>query len=222
MRAIFDLGPSYFPPPAAMVGGGVWLRPPLYSDYPAWAALRETSRAFLEPWEPSWESDLLTRGGYRARVRQFAREWREDRGYSFHIFTEAEGALAGGINLSGVRRRAAQFGSLGYWIGRLHSRHGLMSAGLRLLLPRLFQDFRLHRVEAACIPENEPSRVLLEKFGFRRIGFSRAYLRINGAWRDHLLYELEVEDLNASRGMSGLTPSGASHPYPPRSGERVG
>ena len=145
---------------------------------------------------------MLTRAGYRARLRQFAREWREDRGYSFHIFSLADGKLLGGINVSGVRRRAAQFASLGYWMGEAYSGKGLMSIALSLLLPRLFQDFRLHRVEAACIPENEPSRMVLEKFGFRQVGFSRGYLRINGAWRDHLLYELQLDDLNASRGMA--------------------
>jgi ribosomal-protein-alanine N-acetyltransferase len=43
---------------------------------------------------------------------------------------------------------------------------------------------------------------VLEKFGFRRVGFSRGYLRINGAWRDHLLYELQLDDLNSSRGLA--------------------
>jgi [ribosomal protein S5]-alanine N-acetyltransferase len=199
---VFDLGPSYVPPPPPMEGGGLYLRPPLYSDFPTWAALRSASRSFLEPWEPSWESDMLTRAGYRARLRQFAREWREDRGYSFHIFSVADARLVGGINVSGVRRRAAQFASLGYWMGEAYSGKGLMSVALSLLLPRLFQDFRLHRVEAACIPENEPSRKVLEKFGFRQVGFSRGYLRINGAWRDHLLYELQLDDLNASRAMA--------------------
>ena len=49
---------------------------------------------------------------------------------------------------------------------------------------------RLHRIEAACLPENVASMTLLERNGFRREGLARAYLRINGAWRDHVLYGL--------------------------------
>ena len=31
---------------------------------------------------------------------------------------------------------------------------------------------------------------LLRKLGFRQEGYARAYLRIDGAWRDHLLFAL--------------------------------
>jgi hypothetical protein len=32
-------------------------------DYPEWSRLREASRTFLEPWEPKWAEDDLTRSG---------------------------------------------------------------------------------------------------------------------------------------------------------------
>jgi ribosomal-protein-alanine N-acetyltransferase len=53
---------------------------------------------------------------------------------------------------------------------------------------------RLHRIEAACIPENAPSIALLERNGFQREGYARGFLRINGAWRDHLLFGLVQSD----------------------------
>ena len=56
------------------------------------------------------------------------------------------------------------------------------------LLPFAFQTLRLHRVEAACLPANAASIRLLEKRGFRREGFAREYLCIDGVWQDHLLY----------------------------------
>ena len=207
---MFDLGPSYIPLPPELADHKVRLRPPRFSDFRAWSALREQSRAFLEPWEPVWESDMLSRSAYRKRVRLTVRDWREDRGYGFHIFRQPDGLLVGGVNLTGVRRRAAQYASLGYWMGEGFANTGLMSASLRLLLPAAFQDFGLHRVEAACIPENKPSRVLLEKFGFREVGIARQYLRINGTWRDHVLHELQVDDLMKARGMGG----GATTPRP--------
>ena len=84
---MFDLGPSYVPLPPELADAKVRLRPPRFSDYRAWQALREQSRAFLEPWEPVWESDMLTRAAYRKRVRLTVRDWRDDRGYGFHVFT---------------------------------------------------------------------------------------------------------------------------------------
>ena len=53
-----------------------------------------------------------------------------------------------------------------------------------------FRSLGLHRLEAACIPENAPSRRLLIKAGFDEEGFAKAYLKINGVWRDHVLFGL--------------------------------
>ena len=49
--------------PAALVprGHGLLLRAPQMSDYLQWSHLRETSRSYLTPWEPIWQSDDLTR-----------------------------------------------------------------------------------------------------------------------------------------------------------------
>ncbi|MCA6229356.1 MAG: 30S ribosomal protein S5 alanine N-acetyltransferase, partial [Phenylobacterium sp.] len=35
-------------------GEGIEIRPPRPSDYPEWSELRRASRAFLQPWEPTW------------------------------------------------------------------------------------------------------------------------------------------------------------------------
>ena len=60
-----------------------------------------------------------------------------------------------------------------------------------------FETLRLHRIEAACIPDNERSIRVLEKAGFRREGLLRSYLRINGIWHDHYLYALIADDPGA-------------------------
>ena len=52
----------------AIAGEGVVLRPPQISDYAEWARLRQESREFLKPWEPTWPADDLTRAGLAARV----------------------------------------------------------------------------------------------------------------------------------------------------------
>jgi len=52
----------------------------------------------------------------------------------------------------------------------------------------------LHRLEAACLPANEPSRRLLARVGFTEEGHARAYLKINGRWEDHLLFGMVATD----------------------------
>jgi ribosomal-protein-alanine N-acetyltransferase len=171
-----------------VAGNGVTLRLPQSSDYAAWAALREQSRAFLKPWEPVWPVDDLTRTAFRRRIRRYAEDQRNDIAYAFLVFREHDDALVGGVTLANIRRGVAQAGSIGYWVGVSFARQGYMSAALRTLIPFAFGTLRLHRLEAACIPSNAASIGLLEKSGFTREGYARQYLCINGIWQDHLLY----------------------------------
>jgi len=178
----------------AINGAGVFLRAPQSGDYAEWSALREASRAFLTPWEPTWPSDDLTRGAFRRRLRRYAEDQRSDLAYAFLIFRADDQTMVGGLTLANIRRGVAQAGSIGYWIGASFARRGHMTAAVRALAPFCFGTLRLHRLEAACIPTNAASVRLLEKTGFQREGYAREYLCINGVWQDHLLYARLKDD----------------------------
>jgi ribosomal-protein-alanine N-acetyltransferase len=173
---------------ASIAGDGVTLRTPQMTDYGEWAALREASREFLTPWEPTWPADDLTRSAFRRRVRRYAEDVRTDQGYAFLIARSTDGALVGGLTLANIRRGVAQAASLGYWMGLPYARRGYMTAAVRAVIPFAFAALRLHRLEAACIPTNVSSIRLLENCGFAREGYAREYLCINGRWQDHVLY----------------------------------
>jgi [ribosomal protein S5]-alanine N-acetyltransferase len=175
-------------------GDGVMLRAPVMGDYVEWAALRESSRAFLTPWEPTWPADDLTRAAFRRRLRRYAEDMRADQSYALFIFRADDSALLGGLTLANVRRGVAQSGSLGYWIGAPFARRGYMLGAVRALIPFAFGALRLHRLEAACIPTNAASISLLERAGFAREGYAREYLCINGIWQDHLLFARLKDD----------------------------
>jgi ribosomal-protein-alanine N-acetyltransferase len=187
---------SFSEPMPAIPGAGVTLRAPQSTDYAEWTALREASRDFLVPWEPTWPDDDLTRGAFRRRLKRYAEDQRSDLAYAFLIFRSEDNALVGGLTLANIRRGVAQAGSIGYWIGVPFARKGYMTAAVRALVPFCFQTLRLHRVEAACIPGNNASIRLLEKAGFQREGYARGYLCINGIWQDHLLYARLQSDLD--------------------------
>jgi ribosomal-protein-alanine N-acetyltransferase len=180
--------------PLRLVGDRVFLRPPERGDYEAWASLRARSRGFLAPWEPTWPPDALSRSNYRSRLSRYAEDWRTDQGYNFFIFRNDDDALAGGVGLSNVRRGVAETASLGYWIGEPFARQRYMTAALPLVLDFAFIRLRLHRVEAACLPSNVPSRALLLRTGFQQEGYARGYLLIDGKWQDHLLFAILRED----------------------------
>jgi [ribosomal protein S5]-alanine N-acetyltransferase len=174
-------------------GDHVRLRPATMDDFEAWAALRQQSRTFLEPWEPKWEDRELTRASFRERVRRINQLWEEDATYSFLIFNDAA-KLLGGINLSNVRRGVAQTGSLGYWIGEPFRRRGYMRDALQTITYYAFLDLGLHRLEAACLPRNQASINLLRTCNFKPEGHARDYLKIAGIWEDHLLFAKLASD----------------------------
>src|SRR5438552_462793 len=114
----------------AIAGDGVLLRVPQMSDYGAWSSLRETSRDFLTPWEPTWPADDLTRASFRRRIKRYSEDQRSDLAYPFFIYRKGDGALVGGLTLSNIRRGCAQAGSLGYWMGAPFARQGHMTAAV--------------------------------------------------------------------------------------------
>ena len=179
-------------------GAGVLLRPPRTGDYSAWADLREHSRDYLQPWEPSWPDDDLTRAAYRRRLGVYAREIELGHAWPFFIFDAPGRTLMGAITLSNVRRGVAETGALGYWVGQPYAGRGVATAAVRAMAGFAFRSARLHRLEASCLPANMASRRVLEKSGFRKEGEARAYLKINGAWADHILFGLVADDVAVS------------------------
>jgi [ribosomal protein S5]-alanine N-acetyltransferase len=187
--ALFRLSKIAEPEPL-LRGDGIYLRPAVSGDFATWVRLRSESREFLTPWEPLWPEDDLTRAAFRRRLRRQSDEMARDEAFSFLIFDAGADTLLGGLTLGGIRRGVAQSGTLGYWMGAPHAGKGRMTRAVAAAVRFGFATLRLHRIEAACLPENAASQTLLERNGFQREGLARGYLRINGAWRDHLLYAL--------------------------------
>ena len=196
--ALFGLTRSVHPEPL-LRGEGLYLRPAAPGDYASWSRLRTASRAFLEPWEPTWPEDDLTQPAFRRRLRRQDEDIARDEAYAFLIFDQTSDQLWGGVTLGGVRRGVAQAGTLGYWMGAQHAGKGRMTRAVAAVVDFAFSKLRLHRIEAACLPENAPSIALLERNGFKREGYARGYLKIDGGWRDHVLFALLEGDVTARR-----------------------
>lgn len=177
------------------------LRPPRHGDFQSWRALRLESREFLRPFEPRWSEADLTERTFAARLRRGQREATLGTDFNFFIFSTAAGGerLVGGLTLSNIHRRAAQCVTLGYWMGVNDAGQGVMSRAVALVLPFVFDTLGLHRVQAACLPDNTPSRRVLGKNGFKEEGYAESYLQINGAWRDHALFGLTREHYDQMR-----------------------
>lgn len=164
------------------------LRLPHHGDYLAWSALRNSSRDFLTPWEPTWASDHITRKAFTNRVQWAQRSVTTGSGLPLFMFRKADQALIGAITLDNIVRGPSQSGTLGYWVGQSHVRQGYMREAILGVVRYSFESLDLSRIQAACLPENEASRGVLEKTGFKYEGVAQSYLQINGRWRNHVIY----------------------------------
>lgn len=166
----------------------LFLRPPIHSDFRAWSALRQESAAFLQPWEPIWASDHLTRRSFTNRVYWAQRAISNDTALPLFIIRRRDETVLGAITLDHIRRGPAQAGTTGYWTGEAFARQGYMREAIAAVVHYAFTTLDLSRIEAGCLPENTPSRGLLESCGYKYEGVAQSYLQINGRWRNHVLY----------------------------------
>lgn len=164
------------------------IRPLRPEDADELAALYSENREFLASNEPVRPPEFFTAEGQRHRIEERAAD-------GFHQFAILDGdVIAGTINLFHVVREALQSGTIGYWVDHPRNGRGLATAAVGEILSYAFDELALHRVEAATLVDNLPSQRVLEKNSFERIGLARSFLRIDGTWRDFLLFQRIAEN----------------------------
>ena len=173
-------------------GKRVYLRAPRNGDFAHWQRCRDRSREHLQPWEPLWHPDAMTKRGWRICHQAWKAGWREGRTFAFFIWHRETNALLGGVAISNVRRGAAQTGSLGYWLDIEAVEKGYMFEAVEAVIEFAQKTLGLMRLEASTLPENERSQRLLVKCGFVKEGQAEAFLQIAGDRRTHVLYGLNV------------------------------
>lgn len=163
----------------------VYLRRPTSADQQEFLELMQASRKLHQPWiqPPS------TPAGYQHYLARMARNDHE----GFLVCQREDHRIAAVINLNNIIHGAFLSAHLGYYAGAGFNGRGLVSEGLRQVVDLAFHHFGLHRVEANIQPGNAASIALVRRLGFRREGFSPAYLYIAGAWRDHERWALVHE-----------------------------
>lgn len=177
-------------PPVMLSGAHLYLRPPQAHDWEQWAKIRAQNQSRLKPLEPSWAENALTPEFFKRRLARQYKDWQEDRGQPFLIFSAANNSLIGGVNINNIYRGAAQSCSLGYWIDAAYEGRGLMCEALGLITQYCFSDLKLYRIHAATLPQNMRSKALLLRCGFEEEGYAKRYLKIDGRWQDHILFGL--------------------------------
>ena len=186
-----SLGPRGWP--VRLTSGEITLRPLKASDQEDWRSTRQRNAAWLVPWDATAPPGSEARPtSFRALVRRLNVQARAGATYPFAL--EVSGRFAGQVTVNNIVRGSAQFASIGYWLDRDVAGRGVMPRAVAMVIDHCFFTAGLHRVEIAIRPENTNSLRVVEKLGIREVGFAPRFLHIDGAWRDHRLYAVTVEE----------------------------
>ena len=170
-----------------LFGKKVILRNPKKEKWKEWAELRQGSRSFLQPWEPIWPTNFLTKESYIKFINMIETALKKKTGYNFFIFHKKTNNLMGGISLTNFKSEGYKSITIGYWMGKEYAGKGYMRDSLKIISNYCFIDLGLNRIEAACLPKNLSSKKVLLNVGFKIEGYAKKYLVINGKLEDHLL-----------------------------------
>jgi ribosomal-protein-alanine N-acetyltransferase len=177
---------------SARIAPDVVMRPATLEDTDSLARARLRNRAHLDRWEPVRPEDYFTSRAQAARLRIQLEESRAGRMAPWVL--DREGEIVGALTLSNISLGPFRSGILGYWIDMDHIGRGLATAAVTRACESADTELGLHRVEANTLLDNVPSQRVLTKCGFEEFGVAPEYLHINGAWRDHRLFQRILND----------------------------
>ena len=149
------------------------------------------NRAFLQEWTPITGDEFYTLPAQAERLARDEELRRKGLVVRLYLFKRADAELStviGDLALSNVVRGAFQSCHLGYKVDGAELNQGYITEAIRRAVAYAFGELKLHRVEANVMPKNLRSRRVLQKLGFAEEGLARQYLKINGAWEDHIHY----------------------------------
>ena len=179
--------------PARLTSREVTLRPIARSDRRAWREIRRRNAEWLRPWDATVPPGGTTGAtSFGALVRRLHRMARQGTTYPFAI--EVDGRFVGQLTVNNIVRGSAQFAALGYWIDEAYAGRGIVPRAVAMTIDHCFATARLHRIEICIRPENTNSLRVVEKLGLHEVGLAPRFLHIDGAWRDHRIFAITVEE----------------------------
>jgi ribosomal-protein-alanine N-acetyltransferase len=194
--------------PITLSEGPVTLRPIRRRDATAWFEVRRRNVSWLRPWEATSPTPHEAPPSFRTMVGALLADAREGRCLPFVVMYD--GRLVGQLTVGGIVYGSQAGAHVGYWVDQAYAGRAIIPTAVALAADHCFGVLRLHRLEIAMRPENERSRRVAEKLGFRYEGVRERFLHIDGDWRDHYVYAMCAEDVPAG-GLLQRVRSGSTH-----------
>jgi len=182
-------------PPYRIVTERLVLRSWEPRDAPLLKEAVDSSIDHLLPWMPWAVHEPQSLEDKVALLRQFRGKFDLGQDFTYGIFTPDEEQAVGGTGLH--TRIGDDAFEIGYWIRASRAGEGLATESTAALTRVAFELTDVDRIEIRCEPENERSRAIPRKLGYREEATLRRRLR-HPEPRDVVVYSLFRDDFGSS------------------------
>ncbi len=143
----------------------------------------------LEAFEATRSEQFYTREYQRLALEYEFDQACAGRMFRFWIYEKCnKEKIIGTVSVRNILRAPYTKCEIGYKIHKDFRRRGYARESLAFVRDLVFDDVKLHRIEATTLIDNTASIKLLESLGFVREGYLHNYIEVAGAYRDHLLF----------------------------------
>lgn len=87
-----------------------------------------------------------------------------------------------------------RIGYIGYWLSMDHQGRGIMTKSVRALIDVGFEHFQLKKIEIRVAKQNEKSKAIPKRLGFKRDGVLKDAEWLYNRYVDHLVFTMEKHE----------------------------
>jgi ribosomal-protein-serine acetyltransferase len=157
-------------------------------------ALTDANRSYLREWLP-WLDTIEGVNDTQNFIQHTLQQAADRQGFVAAIWemggieSMQENRLVGVIGLNKIDWQN-RIGYIGYWLSESDRGRGIMTIACKVLVDYAFSTLQLDRLVIACAVENQPSRAIPIRLGFRHEGVARAVEWLYDRLVDHDIYVL--------------------------------
>lgn len=142
---------------------------------------------FLSEWEPIRDASFYEEECHRKQLQNDTKSIENGGLLRLWIFKKGDSnRIIGTVAFNNIVRGAFQSCHLGYKLDKDELKKGYMSEAIGKGIEIMFNEYKLHRIEANIMPKNIASLKTVERLGFYNEGLAYKYLKIHGKWEDHI------------------------------------
>lgn len=154
-------------------------------------AFYQRNKDLFERFEPTRPDNFYTEAYQKAAVSYEYSQIIKGKTLRYYIYLkEQPDTIIGSVNFSRMEHGPFSKASIGYKLDAACHGHGYATEACQAVIPILFSNYRIHRIEARVSPDNLPSIRLLERMNFRFEGIEYESVEVNGRFTDHYRYSL--------------------------------